>query len=101
MNCLEFLEANETVRYLASRIAKLQSGISPHPRLRLKVSLSPNGPLPSVGLLTAGVVCTLSLPGITTASPTHAFEKGNAKGTGGKAQTSRLQAPELGACFPH
>jgi hypothetical protein len=28
MNCLEFLEANETVRYLASRIAKLQSGIS-------------------------------------------------------------------------
>jgi hypothetical protein len=29
MNCLEFLEANEIVRYLASRIAKLQSGISP------------------------------------------------------------------------
>jgi hypothetical protein len=28
INCLEFLEANETVRYLASRIAKLQSGIS-------------------------------------------------------------------------
>jgi hypothetical protein len=28
MNCLEFLEANESVRYLASRIARLQSGIS-------------------------------------------------------------------------
>lgn len=27
MNCLEFLEANETVRYLASRIAKLQGAI--------------------------------------------------------------------------
>ena len=26
MNCLEFLEANETVRYLADRIAKLKGG---------------------------------------------------------------------------
>jgi hypothetical protein len=28
MSNLEFLEANETVRYLAGRIAKLKSGIS-------------------------------------------------------------------------
>jgi hypothetical protein len=26
MSCLEFLEANETVRYLADRIAKLKGG---------------------------------------------------------------------------
>jgi hypothetical protein len=26
INCLEFLEANETVRYLADRIAKLKGG---------------------------------------------------------------------------